>query len=201
MKRIIVITVMIFLTFCTDRIYAQHEELSSKIEHFISGSKSAAFAFSFGGNSLYSSEDIEGGPTYSGREFYSLEAQIIFKLSDRIDIVPGISFIRNLFYYSPAFKPTLSEKASINVFSIPLYARYHFLKFLFLGGGLTINVNGGDRDLNGIGAGIQFGGEFNLNNGMFLTFSPFIRTQGLLPWKNYKLTNTGVTLSIGYKIK
>jgi len=88
----------------------------------------------------------------------------------------------------------------ITVFSIPLYAKYHFLKFLYVSGGPVFNLNSGDRDLNGIGVGGSFGAEYKFANGISITFGPFMRAQGLLPEKNYKLLNSGINFGVGYKL-
>lgn len=198
MRHTIAAFLILFLLIGTYNAYGQ-SRLTENVDKLLPYGKSVTVKVSFGGNDLYSSEDIEGGPSYTGIGFYSIEADIAFKITDNLDIVPGISFIGNSFDVSPAYRPTLSEKQSLNVFSIPVYARYHFFKYLFVSGGPTFNVNGGDRDLNGIGAGLHFGGEFKLNNGLLVTFGPFIRYQGILPWKSYKLANRGVTFGIGYR--
>jgi hypothetical protein len=199
MKNTVSVILLFFLTFFTVEAYGQPEIVRNAGKLLSSAKSKAIFSLSFGGDDLYSSEDIEGGPSYSGRGFYSFEAQITFKISKRFDIVPGLSFTGNNFNVAPAFRPTLLTKQTINVFSMPVYIRYHFLKYFYISGGPTFNINGGDRDLNGIGAGFNFGGEYSLKNSIIINFGPFIRYQGLVPWKNYKLSNRGVTLGIGYQ--
>jgi len=198
MKRPFSALLLLFFTLYALDAFGQ-QEIVKGVDKLLSSRKSVGLTVSFGGDDLFSSEDIEGGPSYSGRGLYSMEAHIAFKLTDHIDLVPGVSFTCNSFDVAPAYRPTLSKRQNINVLSIPVYARYHFFKYLYISGGPTFNINGGDRDLNGIGAGINFGGEFNMSNGMLITFGPFIRYQGLLPWKNYKLSNRGIALGIGYR--
>lgn len=198
MRHSIAAFLLILLLSGTYNAKAQNR-LTESVDKLLPYGKSVTFKISYGGNDLYSSEDIEGGPSYTGRGFYSIEAEMAFRITDNLDIVPGISFIGNSFDVSPAYRPTLSDRQSLNVFSIPVYVRYHFFKYLFVSGGPTFNANGGDRDLNGIGAGLHLGGEFKLSNGLLVTFGPFIRYQGILPWKSYKLANRGVTFGVGYR--
>lgn len=198
MRHSIAAFLLILLLSGTYNAKAQNR-LTESVDELLPYGKSVTFKISYGGNDLYSSEDIEGGPSYTGRGFYSIEAEMAFRITDNLDIVPGISFIGNSFDVSPAYRPTLSDRQSLNVFSIPVYVRYHFFKYLFVSGGPTFNANGGDRDLNGIGAGLHLGGEFKLSNGLLVTFGPFIRYQGILPWKSYKLANRGVTFGVGYR--
>ena len=93
-----------------------------------------------------------------------------------------------------------SSTGSIKVFSLSVYARLHFLKYLYLGAGPILSINTGDRDINGIGAGAVFGGEYTFSNRMVISFGPYAAIRGLLPGKTYKLLNTVVTFSLGYKL-
>lgn len=177
--------------------YAQ----TSKQSKTFAGKITVSGGFSFGGNDLFSSTDLVGGPSYQGKGFSGFEAGISLSVLKNLDVLTGFSIIGNNFGKTdaPSGSPAVTSNMNISVFSIPLYAKYHFLKFLFVSGGPVFNINSGDRDLNGIGAGGSFGTEYQFSNGLTLSFGPFIRINGLLPDKNYKLINSGVNIGAGFR--
>jgi len=119
-----------------------------------------------------------------------------------LDIVTGFSYVRNRFERTEApigvHQSTYNE--NINISSIPILVKYHFLKFLYVGGGPVFGINSGDRDINGIGAYTNFGVEYVFKNSLVLSFGPFVRYHGLIPWKDYRLINSGVNFGIGYRL-
>ncbi len=167
-----------------------------------SAKATVSFVYSFGGTDLYNTRGIVGSPSYSGRGFYGFGAMGSVELERNLDIVTGLSYVGNRFRMTPAPTGTYpaSENVNINIFSLPVMVRYHFLKFLYVGGGPVFSINSGDRDLNGIGLSGIFGAEFSFDNGLVVTFGPNIRLHGLLPWKNYRLINSGVNIGIGYRL-
>lgn len=171
------------------------------INKIFNGKTTVGIIYSFGDNSLNSSMNFVGGPGYYGKGFYGLEARVSMEILNNLDIVTGVTLTGNKFEVTPPYTgtPVLTSSMNLNVFSIPLFAKYHFLKFLYVSGGPLFNLNSGERDLNGIGAGVDFGGEYSFNNGMVLSFGPYMRIFGILPWKNYKLINSGVNFGIGYR--
>ncbi|MEN6619731.1 MAG: hypothetical protein ABFC28_09640 [Rikenellaceae bacterium] len=200
MKQIAAFIISLVCLSYAHSLYAQTSQQGS-YKNIFKGKTTVGILYSFGDNSLNSSQNIVGGPGYYGKGFYGVVTRVSVQVINNLDIVTGLSIIGNKFEVTPApiGTPVLTRSLNINVFSIPLFAKYHFLKFLYVSGGPVFNLNGGERDLNGIGAGADFGGEYLFNNGMVLSFGPFMRIIGIVPWKTYKLTNTGVNFGISYR--
>ncbi|OFY38767.1 MAG: hypothetical protein A2X18_08820 [Bacteroidetes bacterium GWF2_40_14] len=199
MKHIRIFVLSFLCITYASQVFAQNTQQA--INKIFKGKTTVGIIYSFGDNSLNSSMNFVGGPGYYGKGFYGLGARVSMEIMNNLDIVTGVTLTGNKFEVTPPYTgtPVLTRSMNLNVFSIPLFAKFHFLKFLYVSGGPVFNLNGGERDLNGIGAGADFGGEYSFNNGIVLSFGPFIRVIGVLPWKNYKLINSGVNFGIGYR--
>jgi len=185
MKRLLTLIITFTCMLCDQLSYAQ----------------TVSIVYSFGGNDLFSSTSFVGGPSYSGKGFYGSGVHASMEVYKNLSIVTGFSYEGNRFAVTPAptGAPTILRYENINVFSVPLYIKYHFLKFLYVSGGPVFSINSGDQDLNGIGAAANFGAEYLFKNGLVLSFGPSMRIHGLVPWKHYRLINSGVNLGIGYR--
>lgn len=200
MKSLFSTLVTFILLSCVSFSYAQTYS-DSPLSKPITGRTTLSVLFSFGGNDLYSSPDVVGGPSYYGKGFTGIEGNVSMLVIKNLAVVTGFTFAINKFEKTdaPSGSPVVTTRQNIVVLSIPLYVKYHFLKFLYVSAGPVFNMNSGDRDLNGVGVGGTFGAEYAFNNGLLLSFGPFIRFHGLLPEKNYKLINSGVNFGIGYR--
>ncbi|MCK9304738.1 MAG: hypothetical protein PHP30_03470 [Bacteroidales bacterium] len=182
-------------------ITAQNRE-SGFSGNFLKWKGSAGISYSFGSAELYADKDLIGGPTYSGRGSNRFSLWMVAGMSKKTDFQISASYTGNRFQITPAYTggTVTSTSGNISVFSLSAFARYHFLKYLYLGAGPVLSMNTGDRDLNGIGAGAIFGGEYTFSNKIVISFGPYAYLHGLLPNKTYKLLNAGVNFSIGYKL-
>ena len=200
MKTRLVLLVTLAILSCNNLLYSQ-SPVSAELSNIFHGKTTLSFVYSFGGNDLYSADDIVGGPSYYGKGFFSIGAIASFEVMKNLDIVSGITYIRNRFEKTgaPIGVPQTPTNESIGVVNIPIFAKYHFLKFLYVGGGPVVCFNNGDRDLNGIGAEAHFGAEYNFKSGIVISFGPYMRIQGLLPSKEYRLFNSGVKFGLGYR--
>lgn len=195
-------TFSFILIFLLSLSFASAQSGSPILNKLTAAKATVSIVYSFGGTDLYNTKNTVGAPSYSGRGFYGFGALASMEVEKNLDIVTGISYIGNRFRMTPAPIGTYpaSTNVNVNIFSVPLILRYHFLKFLYVGAGPVFNINSGDRDLNGIGLSGLFGAEYAFDNGLVVTFGPNIRFYGLLPWKNYRLINSGVNIGIGYRL-
>lgn len=202
MKNKFLFSVFIFLVLASLNLLTAQERESGSSGNILSGKSSAGISYSFGSAELYADRDLIGGPSYSGRGSNRLSLWLNSDISRNTDIHISASYTGNRFQITPAYTGGVvtSSTGSIKVFSLSVYARLHFLKYLYLGAGPILSINTGDRDINGIGAGAVFGGEYTFSNRMVISFGPYAAIRGLLPGKTYKLLNTGVTFSLGYKL-
>jgi hypothetical protein len=194
------ITFLLLLIIISPGLFAQSDG-KKQLDHF-TGKSAAGISYSFGSTDLYSSENVIGGPTYSGKSLYRVGLWLRTDVNGKFDIQGSLSYTGNKYDITPAPTggPSRSYEGNVGVFAVSVYARYHFLKYLYAGGGPLLGINTGDRDINGLGVGAIFGGEYTFSNRMVFSFGPFISLHGLLPEKTYKLLNLGIVLSIGYKL-
>ncbi len=199
--KIFYISLFVILLGYTTELQSQERETSSS-GILLSKKSSAGITYSFGSADLFADSDIIGGPTYIGRGFNRIGLWLVRDLGSNTDIHFTASYTDNRFTINPApiGTPVASRPGNVKFYGVSVYVRYHFFKYLFAGTGPILGISSGERDISGIGAGAVLGGEYTFNNGIVISFGPNVSVQGLLPVKSYKLINSGVSFSIGYKL-
>ena len=121
---------------------------------------------------------------------------------------------------STATGERLSNEANLIMATIPIQLKYHLGKFVYLNGGLLLNIAANERIINpvdkedknnialllGFGLGIGFKHEFS--SGITLSLNPYTRFNGIgkaaslqsEPHQHYKYIQGGVSLGVGYKL-
>ena len=94
------------------------------------------------------------------------------------------------------------------IFSLPLRLKYHFLKYLFIDGGASVNYHPSKGYKWGVGFGVGLGAEYIFNNGFVVSFAPNIKLNFLDEEESDnrihtnimpdKLTQWGIKFGLGY---
>ncbi|RNC64231.1 outer membrane beta-barrel protein [Proteiniphilum sp. X52] len=179
-----------------------------------SGSKGAiGITYSgLGDNDAFHFESLDGAGGYVGKGYYSLGITYIHPLAKRLDIETGISYGKYRYQFSNAsLGPDAPEpyKVTNTVVDIPVTARWAFLKYFFLNGGLLLGIDTGKENhldsQTGIGATIGVGAKYDLKNtGVSLFVNPYYKIHNLIPFSmgNYHLRTdeSGFRLGVVYHL-
>jgi hypothetical protein len=94
------------------------------------------------------------------------------------------------------------------IFSLPLHIKYHFLKYLFVEGGVDLNYHPSKGYKYGAGLSAGIGAEYVFHSGITLSASPFGQWSLLVgdeQNKTYSILESdalslfGIKLGIGYR--
>ena len=150
-----------------------------------------------------------GGPGYSsqGGQIYGLN--YTRNITRVFSIETGLEYsVNNLLWdyedaYNPHFTP---QKASVKMLSVPVYANFTFLKYLFAGAGITADFETSHQsdeivtNQSGIGLGLGIGGKYTFNR-IAVFINPFIQMHAIVAFHNEgngSLLDQGVKFGIGY---
>ncbi|MDR1156288.1 MAG: hypothetical protein LBL04_16415 [Bacteroidales bacterium] len=145
---------------------------------------------------------------YEGDDFKSIAIEYSRQTAPNTEFCTGltatVAYLVNTRHYS-------NYKDDMYIFSLPLHLKYHFLKYLFVEGGLNLNYNKGKGGYKfGAGLSANIGAEYVLRSGITFSASPFGQCNLLIapiehdtgiykPSGMNKLFQWGVKLGIGYR--
>lgn len=195
-----ILSLMVFLTLFTGT-YAQTGEGDA-------GQKRLGITYaSFGKNDVMRADDLIGGPSYSGDNFYTIGIRYLHPVySDWLAIETGLEYSHHVFTLTPAptGMPSRTRSVSNSLINIPIGARGRFLQFLFANAGFLIDIDAGKSSSvdsqNGIGVYAGLGIEYDFLPGFSLFVNPYSRIHALLPFaleKNrQRITENGVQVGL-----
>jgi hypothetical protein len=115
----------------------------------------------------------------------------------------GLLFLNNkirLDYFRPGIGSVIVD-SDLHMISVPLYAKYTFLKYLFLQGGVSLDLQtnySNDSNLDkqsGLGLEFGFGGKVNFGK-VSLFLNPFYSNHAINAHNN--LMEAGAKFGLGY---
>ena len=169
-----------------------------------------SFFYAFTTNNLIINQGLDGGPSLDGQgsDIFGFNYQIF--LGKNLSLETGIEYSKNKIDIKPNFYPDidLTPKAvTIEMFTIPLYANFTFLKYFYVNAGLLIDFETNRDDYpktdeqSGVGFGAGIGAQYTFRN-FTLYVNPMIRYHAVLTLQKEKnqqhLTEAGVKFGIGY---
>ncbi len=176
--------------------------------------RSIGFTFStFGSNDVINSasKTLEGGPSYSGKSFYTIGVSYIYPVYSRIDIESGIEYSNHTITVKPMSLPGMEHtpyNKNISLINIPITARINFLKYFFINGGFMLNLDLGNSSpidsQTGVGTIVGIGAKYNLNNGLGAFVNGYYKFHSLIPFSadsgeyRWRLTEGGLRIGITY---
>ncbi len=166
--------------------------------------------YGFSDNALLRNSDLVGGPGFEGKggNLYGLgyEKELVKNFS----LKTGLEYSKNKIELTPNFYPEIDmtpREVDIEILTIPIYANYTFLKYLFVNGGALIDFElnreeyASTDDQSGIGFGIGIGGKYDFDN-LTVFINPFYRSHAIIPFEkenyNQHLNEIGLIFGIGY---
>jgi len=169
-----------------------------------------SFFYAFSSNDLLRNEGLDGAPSYDGRgsDIFGFSYQRF--LNEILSLETGIEYSKNKIEITPNFYPDIDmtpNKVTIEMFTIPIYTNFNFLKYFYANAGLLIDfeVNRDEYPKTDEQSGVGFGGgigvQYTLQN-FTLYINPMIRYHAVIAFQkeNYQqhITEAGVKFGIGY---
>lgn len=169
----------------------------------------------------YGPVGLVGAPSYNTKCYYTIGLDYSRRLSKHWDFCSGFEYTYNsMTAKSITTGKLLTAKAHLTMTTIPVQLKYHFGRFMYLNGGMLLNITAKEQMNNfwtlldqknnvalllGVGLGIGFDYEFN--SGITLSINPYARYNGIgkavslqsESLEHYKYIQGGVRLGIGYK--
>lgn len=172
--------------------------------------------YGFASNEIIS--QLDGSPSFNGKGSDSFGFTFEKNIYKSLSIEMGIAYSKNKIEITPSYplethlypSKSLTKKiVNIEMISIPVYAKFTFLKYFYANAGpiIDIEINKDDHrsidEQSGIGFGLGIGGQYSYQN---LTFfiNPILRYHAVIPLPvpkenhNQNLTDAGIKLGIGY---
>jgi hypothetical protein len=164
----------------------------------------------FGSNDYFRAfQSFEGEAGFSGKGYFSFGLDYQRQISEKFDFCTGLTVFREKMQTDVMAIPPVSEysyRSDFYSFTIPAQAKYRFLKYFFLNGGLQLTIapkaSNGFFDNNicfAPGATLGIGVEYVLKNHLVFSLNPVCEWNGLLP--GFQLLHSGINFKIGYQFE
>jgi hypothetical protein len=197
------------IIYATENTYAQKEK-----KNYI------GMNFSFGWNDYNRNGITFGGfgesRKYEGDNFRSIAIEYARQTAPNIEFCTGLSATGAYLTTTTSTygSNTSNNRDEIFIFSLPLHLKYHFLKYLFVEGGVDLNYHPSKGYKYGAGLSAGIGAEYVFHSGITLSASPFGRwnwlgsmgkehdmgSAGTYTMTGYdSLSQWGIKLGIGYR--
>lgn len=167
---------------------------------------------SFGENDVIRSQDLIGGPSYSGDKFYTLGINYIYKLNNTFDIETGVEYSHHKIIIHPGVLPGSVNPpygASFSLIDIPVTLRVNFLKYCFINGGILLDIDSETSSpidtQTGIGSVLGLGIKYDFKSGFTVFANPYYKMHSLVPFSSgdnhQKLMESGFRFGLMYTLK
>ena len=150
---------------------------------------------------------------YEGKSYRSIGFDYRYRISENVDFCTGLIYTNNILtlrtrqHFSDGRSNHYYDD-NLFIFSLPLRLKYHFLKYLFIDGGASVNYHPSKGYKWGVGFGVGLGAEYIFNNGFVVSFAPNIKLNFLDEEESDnrihtnimpdKLTQWGIKFGLGY---
>lgn len=180
---------------------------------FLSDSKIGLTFSSFGMNDIVSFPSLKGGPGFDSKSFYNIGITYIKEINSFLELETGLEFSKHNIIYIPDANMGITNPTRYNrdfsIIDIPVTLRVSFLKYLFVNGGLLIDIDASSNSpidsQTGIGAILGLGVKYDWASGVGVFVNPYSKVHSLIPFvdrKNHQsVWENGFRFGVTYKIK
>ncbi len=160
-----------------------------------------------GTNDIFRFNELVGAGSYTGTGMWTAGIDLSRIITDHFSIETGIGYAHQYYYSSPApFIPGEDIPGNFGMISVPVTARFDFLKFFFADAGILAGLQA-DRstadDMTGLGLTAGFGAQYRFKSDILIRLRVYGNQYALLHFapENYPQTlySSGITLGIGYR--
>lgn len=168
---------------------------------------------SFGENDVarVGGKELVGGPSYYGKDFYTVGFDYLQSVGKLrwLELETGVEFSRHKIEIKPApFIDVAPRDEDFSVLTIPLTLRASFLKYLFVNGGLMVNIDGGSMPIDGqtgLGSLLGVGLKYDFKSGIGLFANPYAKIYSLVPFEHkdnrQRILESGFRFGVVYKLR
>lgn len=138
---------------------------------------------------------------YNDRSGYEVGLNYFYNISHSFALGTGLVYSEDKIQLTTIGPAHGIYNQTIAMVTVPVYARYTFLKYLYAQGGLTADhqlnysMNSDIRDQSGVGIELGVGGRYSFGSGS-LFVNPFVCRHGINASMN--LMDAGVRFGVGY---
>ncbi len=165
---------------------------------------------SFGESDVFRFNGLEGEGNYAVDKFFTIGLCYIGSINKWLEFETGVDYSKYTVLITPSFIPDMSissRKENFSIVSIPLTLRANFLKFIFVNGGVFIDVDGTKSPIDsqtGIGSLFGIGAKYDFKCGGSIFINPYFKLHALLPFSSnnnqQKLYESGVRVGLTYNL-
>jgi hypothetical protein len=191
---------LVAIIYATENTYAQKEKKNC-----------ISVNYSFGWNDYNRNGITIGGfgasHEYEGDDFKSVAIEYARQTTPNIEFCTGLTATAAYLVATSTYANSLSGGGGSNtsnyrdkivIFSLPLHLKYHFLKYLFVEGGLDLNYHPSKGYKYGAGLSAGIGAEYVFHSGITLSASLFGQWNRLGSMgKEHNMGNAGTYTMVG----
>jgi len=165
-------------------------------------------AYAGGGtNDVFRFNELEGAASYDGNDFFTGGVSVRRIIRDWFSMEAGINFSEQRYIrHSAPMSDVLTSSGQFGMLSLPVKARFDFLKYLFADAGFVTGVQTGGSssfDLSGLGLTAGLGVKYRFKSDIIISMRVYETQFALVSFSGedhpYTLSNTGVTVGVGYR--
>ena len=200
MRKLITTVVLILIS---GQVSAQNESAKA-------GNGKIGITFSsFGDIVVYEPEPLEGAGGREGDFFYVVGLTYLKPLKGKLELETGLEFTKYGIIQTPAIYPPFDNtpsKKSMSLISVPIGVRLNFLKYLYINGGILLDIETSNSSSvssqTGIGAMGGFAVKYDFSFGGSVFLNPYIKTHSLISFgiDNHKqmLLESGIRVGFSF---
>jgi len=162
-----------------------------------------------GANDVFRFTTVDGGASYSGDGFYAVGITYQIPITSRLNVETGFEFSKHSILVTPEFFPGMDRtpyKSKFNLSSIPITVNMDFLKYFFVNGGCSLdldtNISSPIDSQTGLGAILGVGIKYDFKFGGTIFVNPYLRCHSLVPFSpghyHQRLSDSGVRIGFVY---
>jgi hypothetical protein len=204
MKATKLITAIVILLFTIPASAQQAEKTKP------SGQIGVTFS-TFGNCDVISFEKTVGGAGYFGNSFFSTGISWLYKLNKTFDLETGIDYTSFKIIITSNLPPqmeALRYSERVTLIGIPLTMRVNFLKYCFINGGVSLDIdNSPSNSINnqtGLAASLGCGLKYDFKSGLSIFSNPYLRVHSLISFlgEQYpkRMADSGFRFGILYRL-
>ena len=160
-----------------------------------------------GANDIFRVDELVGAGSVTGTGMWTTGVDLRRLFGDHFSLETGIGYSHQYFYTSPAAGiPGEDTPGNFGIITIPMTARFDFLRWFFADGGIVGTLQTGSSqvgNMTGLGATVGAGFQYNFKSDIFIRIRTYASQYALLHFmpEDYPQTlwNSGMTLGAGYR--
>lgn len=204
-RRLLSISVLFFISF------SLHSQDSKQKNH-----SSIGISYNFGviqdsrtsNNARYAGSYDQG--YYNEKMFYTIGVSYLNPLNSWLDYETGLEYSRKIGSLKTVFPfdDFIISKANSTLLSLPLTLRANFLRFLYVNGGILMDLDLGgytpSRYQSGVGYLFGLAAKYDFKFGGSIFINPYFKKRSLVPFSSnedkLKVDEAGIRVGLNYNL-